>query len=268
MMDKMLVVIFDREINAYEGFQVLQDLQIEGSIDVYTKTVIARDASGKVVVKKKDDMDPVGTGVGLLMGSLIGMICAPLGMGMGVGAGVGTAGGLVYDLAHLGVDKNFLTEVEKSLQPGNAALVAEIYEDWTLPVDTQMEALGGIVLRYTQGEVLNGQIERDATALQADLGKLEAEYHQATGEAKVKLQKKVDLARSRLQAAQDDVQSRIEMSQIETEAKIKYLQEQAARESGERKARREARIAELQAEQKRRSDLLKKAWEHAKEAMK
>ena len=267
-MDKMLVVIFDNEIKAYEGFETLQDLQVEGSIDVYTKSVIARDASGKIVVQKKDDIDPVGTGVGLFIGSLIGMISGPIGIGMAVGAGVGTVGGLVYDLAHIGVDKNFLTEVEKSLQPGNAALVAEVYEEWTLPVDTKMETLGGIVLRYTRREVLNGQIERDVAALQVDLSELEAEYHQATGEAKADLQKKVDLARGRLQAAQDDVQARIDMSQIETDAKIKYLQEQAARESGEQKARREARIAKLQAEQKRRSDLLKQAWEHAKKALK
>ncbi len=266
MMDKMLVVIFDNESEAYEGFEVLHDLQIEGSIDVYTKTVIARDASGKIVVKKKDDLDPVGTGVGLIAGSLIGMFGGPL--GMVAGAGVGAFGGVVSDLAHLEISQNFLTELEKSMQPGNAALVAEVYEEWTLPVDTQMEALGGIVLRYTRKEALNGQIERDAAALQANLGELEAEYHQATGEARVKLLKKVDLARGRLQAAQDDIQARIEMSQVETDAKIKYLQEQAARESGERKARREARIAKLQAEQKRRSDLLKQAWEHTKEAMK
>ncbi len=268
MMDEMVVVIFSNEIKAYEGFEALQDLQIEGSIDVYTKTVVARDANGTLVVKKKDDMDPVGTGAGLIIGSLVGMISGPIGIGMAVGAGAGTVGGLAYDLAHLGIDKNFLTEVEKSLQPGNAALVAEIYEEWTLPVDTKMEDLGGFVLRYTRKEVVDGQIERDVTALQADLGELEAEYHQATGEARVKLQKKVDLARGRLQAAQDDVQARIEMSQMETDAKIKYLQEQAARESGERKGRREARIAKLQAEQKRRSDLLKQAWEHAKEALK
>ena len=111
------------------------------------------------------------------------------------------------------------------------------------------------------------EIERDVAALQADLGKLEAEYHQATGEAKVELQKKVDLARGRLQAAQDKIQARIVASQNEAEAKIKSLQEQAARDSEERKAKREARIAELKADQKRRSDLLKQAWEKTKEAL-
>ena len=267
MMDKVLVVIFSNETMAYEGFEALQDLQVEGSIDVYDKTVIARDASGKIVVKKKDDKDPVGTGVGLLVGSLIGMIGGPIGMGIAVGAGAGTVGGLVYDLAHLGVDKHFLTEVEKSLRPGNAALVAEVYEEWTLPVDTKMKALGGIVLRRTRREILNGQIERDVAALEADLANLEAEYHQANGEAKVKLQKRVDAARSRLQAAQDDIQVRIEMSQLETDAKIKTLQERAARESDMWKARRKARISKLQDDQKRRSVLLKQAWEQVKKTL-
>jgi len=41
----------------------------------------------------------------------------------------------------------------------------------------------------------------------------------------------------------------------------------SGRGSGERKAKREARIAELKADQKRRSDLLKKAWELTKEAV-
>jgi hypothetical protein len=45
------------------------------------------------------------------------------------------------------------------------------------------------------------------------------------------------------------------------------LQEQAAKESGKRKAKREARIAELKADHKRRSDLLKQAWDLTKKAL-
>jgi hypothetical protein len=51
------------------------------------------------------------------------------------------------------------------------------------------------------------------------------------------------------------------------EAKIKSLQEQAAKESGKRKAKLEARIVELKTDQKRRSDLLKQAWELTKKAL-
>ncbi len=265
MMDKMLVVVFDSEIKAYEGSKALQELQNEGSINLYAKAVIARDASGKAAVKQQGDMGPVGTAVGLLTGSLIGLIGGPV--GVAIGAYAGTFGGMVYDLANLGIGEDFLAEVEQYLQPGKAAVVAEAWEEWTLPVDDRMEALGGVVFRRSRSEFLDAQIDRDVAALNADLEELEAEYNQATGEAKAKLQKRVDAARTRLQTALDAFEAKIEASQQEMEAKIKSLQEQAAKESGERKAKREARIAELQADQKRRSELLKQARELTKEAL-
>jgi uncharacterized membrane protein len=264
-MDKMLVVVFDSESQAYEGSKALQELQNEGSINLYAKAVIARNAGGKVAIKQAGDMGPVGTAVGLLTGGLIGMIGGPV--GVAIGASLGMSGGVLYDLAHLGIGEDFLSEVEKSMLPGTAAVVAEVWEEWTMPVDTRMEALGGVVFRRTSTEVVDEQIERDVAAIEAELAELKAERDQATGEARAKLQAKVDAAKGKLQAAQDAIQARIEASQKETEAKIKSLQEQAAKESGKRKAKREARIAELEADQKRRSDLLKQAWELTKEAL-
>ena len=265
MMDKMLVVVFDSELKAYDGSKVLQELQNEGSINLYAKAVIARDASGKVAVKQEGDAGPVGTAVGLLTGSLIGLIGGPV--GVAIGAYAGTVGGLFYDMGHLSVGEDFLAEVEKSLLPGKAAVVAEVWEEWTTPVDSRMEALGGVVFRRTSDDVLDAQIERDAAALDADLTELEAERDRETGEARAKLQAKVDAAKGRLKTSQDAIQARIEANQKETDAKIKSLQEQAAKESGERKAKREARIAELHADQQRRSDLLKQAWELTKKAL-
>ncbi len=264
-MDKMLVVVFDSETKAYEGSKALQELQDEGSINLYAKAVIARDASGKVAVKQEGDMGPVGTAVGMLTGGLIGLIGGPI--GVAIGAGAGAYGGMFYDLINLGVSEDYLYEVEKSLLPGKAAVVAEVWEEWTLPVDNCMEALGGVVFRRTREDFVDSQIERDVAALKADLAELEAERDQATGEAKAKLQAKIDSTKAKLQAKQDEIQARIEASQKETDAKIKSLQEQTDKESGERKAKREARIAELKANQKRRSDLLKQAWELTKEAM-
>ncbi len=264
-MDKILVVVFDSELKAYEGSKALDELQHEGSINVYAKAVIARDAAGKVAVKQQGDTGPVGTAVGLLTGSLIGLIGGPV--GLAIGAGAGMYGGLIYDLANAGVGQDFLSQVEDSLLPGKAAVVAEAWEEWTLPVDTRMEALGGVVCRTTRTEFLDDQIEKDAVALKTELAELEAERDQATGEAKAKLQAKIDAARAKQKAMRDAIQARIDASQKGTEAKIKSLQEQAAKESGERKAKREARIAELKAAQAKRSDLLKQAWELTKQAM-
>jgi uncharacterized membrane protein len=264
-MDKMLVVVFDSEIKAYEGSRALQELQNEGNLNLYSRAVIARDASGKVAVKQMEDSGPLGTAVGLLIGSLVGMIGGPV--GMAIGAGIGATGGLMYDTAHLGIGEDFLTEVERSLQPGKAAVVAEVWEEWTLPVDTRMESLGGVVFRRSRQEVEDAIIDRDVAALEADLADLEAEADRSTGEAKAKLQKKIDETKAKLQAKQDEIKAKIEASQQETDAKVKSLQAQAAKESSERKAKREARIAELKADQKRRSDLLKQALELIKKAL-
>ncbi len=265
MMDKILVIIFDNESKAYEGSRALQELQHEGSIHLYTKAVIIRDAGGKVEVMELSDKGPQGTAVGLLTGSLVGLLGGPV--GLLIGAGAGTVGGSLFDLVSMGLGEDFLYEVGESLRPGKSAVVAEVWERWVLPVDTRMEALGGVVFRRVRRDILDDQIERDVATLKVEIAELEAERDQATGEAKGKLQKRVDAAKARLQATQDAIQARIEASQKETDAKIKSLQEQAAKESGERKAKREARIAELKADQKRRSDLLKQAWELTKQAL-
>ena len=265
-MDKMLVVGFDSELKAYEGSRALQELQNEGSINLYAKAVIARDASGKVTVKAAGRHGSYRDGRGPAhrepdrpdsAGRWEWRSAPP----------PGCMGAWCTTWRTSESTRISSTEVADYLQPGKAAVVAEVWEEWTLPVDKRMEALGGVVFRRSRNEVLDIVIERDVEILNADLDELEAEYNQATGEAKANLQKKIDAAKAKLQATQDAIQAKIEASQKETEAKIKSLQEQAAKERGERKAKLEARIAELKADQKRRIELLKQAWELTKEAL-
>jgi uncharacterized membrane protein len=264
-MDKILVVVFDNESKAYEGSRGLQALQNEGSISLYAKAVIARDAGGKVEVKQAGDMGPVGTAVGLLTGSLIGLIGGPV--GLAIGASAGTFGGLVYDLANAGVGEDFLDEVGRFLQPGKAAVVAEVWEDWVLPVDTRMQTLGGVVFRRMRGDILDAWIERDVAALDAELAELKAESDKASGEAKAKLQAKIDAAEAKLRAMQEGIQARLKASKDEAEAKLNSLRDQAAKAHGERKAKLESRMAELRAENERRTKLLNQAGELIKKAL-
>src|SRR5512138_1071702 len=200
-MDKVLIVIFDNESKAYEGSKALQDLQNEGSINLYAKAVIARDANGKVTVKQEGDMGPVGTAVGLLTGSLIGLLGGPV--GAVVGGAVGMYGGLIYDVAELGIGQDFLDEVGKSLLPGKTAVVAEVWEEWTQPVNTRMEALGGVVFRRARGEAIDEVIEKDIAASQAELAEMEAEYERETGEAKAQIEARINATKATLQAKQE-----------------------------------------------------------------
>lgn len=264
-MDRILVVVFENESKAYEGSQALRDMEIEGSIHLYAKAVLSRNADGKVQVKQSSDLGAAGTAGGLIIGALIGLIGGPT--AAAIGAGTGMFGGFLYDMAHLGVSQDYLDGVGNSLKPGKAAVVAEIWEDWTVPVDTKMEALGGVVFRHTRKDILDLQVERDITTLKTEIDELESEHDRASGEAKLKLQEKIDAARAKLQTTVSGIRARLEASQQETKAKIDFLQKRAAKASGERKAKLEERIAELKAEHKRRNKQLKQTGDKIKDKL-
>jgi uncharacterized membrane protein len=263
-MDKMIVVVFDNEKQAYEGFKALKDLHAEGSITLYASAVIAKDAGGNVTVKEAAEPGPLGTGVGLVTGSLIGLLGGPVGVAFGAYAG--SLVGMVRDLAKAGVGEDFLDEVGQSLQPGKVAVIAEMYEEWVTPLDTRMDALGGIVLRRAREEFVDAQIEADIAADKAELAELKAEHKRAVGEAKAKLQVKIDAVQNRLKTRRDQLKERTAAVKREGEAKIKSLQEQAAKAKGERKAKLEKRIAEARARHEARVEKLSQAWQLVKEA--
>ena len=253
-MDKMLVVIFDEESKAYEGIKALGELHSEGSLTVYATAVFTKDANGKVNVRHDADGGPWGTFLGLASGSLIGLLGGPV--GSAVGAAAGTLAGSLYDLAQLGVTQDFLTEVSEHLSPGKVALVAEMDEEWVTPLDTRMEALGGLVFRRARGEFIDAQVEREIEAEEAEISKLKAEYNQAVGEAKAKLKAKLDDAQNRLHTRRDLFNEKIEGIKREGEAKIKSLQQQAAQAKGEAKTKLEKRVAEARADHRLRMDKL------------
>ncbi len=261
----MIVVVFDNEKKAYEGLKALKDLHGEGSITLYGSAVIAKNEGGKVRVKQIDDEGPVGTGVGLATGTLIGLLGGPV--GVAIGAGVGTFGGMLYDLAKVGVGEDFLGEVEQQLKPGKVAVVAEVREDWVMPLDTRMEAAGGMVIRRMRDEVVDSQLKRDSAIFRAEMADLKAERAQARREAKEKLQAKINAVKARLQNTRERAKAAAEASEQEMEAKVKALNEQLAQADDETKAKLEARIAEIQSNQKKRAKKLHQAWEFAKEAM-
>jgi uncharacterized membrane protein len=133
-MDRMLVVVFDTEAKAYEGKRALYQLDGEGSITVYAYAVIAKNADGSATMKQTDDDGPLGALAGTALGSLIGLFGGST--GLAVGAAVGLLGGGFADLNNARIGDDFIADVTKELLPGRFALVAEIQEDWTTPVDT------------------------------------------------------------------------------------------------------------------------------------
>jgi uncharacterized membrane protein len=263
-MNKIIVTIFDNEKSAYQGLSALKVLHNEASMTLHAAAVITKDTNGVVSVKQADDPGPVNTIFGLATGSLIGLLGGPI--GLAVGAATGTVAGSLFDLAELGVGDDFLREVSENLTPGKVALVADIDEDWVTPLDTRMEALGGIVFRRARGEFIDAQIERELEADRAELARMRSEYDQAVSDTKAKLKAKLDTAEKRVEARRALVKERIDAIQREGEARIKALEQQASKAMGDKKAKLEQQIARDRANHRARVEKLREAWHLVKEA--
>src|SRR5262245_22437000 len=142
LMNKMLVAVFNNESQTFEGLTALKDLHKQGDITLYATAVLSKDPSGKVNVKQAADQGPIGTALGMLTGSMVGLLAGPV--GMAVGASIGGLSGMVTDLNKSGIDIQFVDDVSKALSPGKAAVLADVEESWTTPVDTRVGNLGGL----------------------------------------------------------------------------------------------------------------------------
>jgi len=222
----MLVVVFDTEPKAYEGKKALHQLDDEGSISVYAHAVIAKNADGSATVKQSNDQGPLGTLVGTSLGSLIGLLGGVT--GLAIGATVGLLGGSFADLDNARIGTDFIDDVTRELKPGKFAVVAEIQEEWTTPVDLRMESIGGKVFRRALSNVRHTVNEEENEAMKADLAQLKAEYAKARADRKAKLQEKINQLDSKIQARLEKAKERRAAAEREIKAKAEALKAKAA----------------------------------------
>src|SRR6516164_778484 len=220
-MDRMLVVVFPNEGKAYEGKRALQQLDSEGSISVYAYAVLAKNADGTTSLKQGDDLGPLGTLLGTSFGSLIGLLGGPAGAAIGAAAGLGAGSAADLDNSRVGAD--FINDVAEVLSPNRVALVAEIEEDWTTPVDTRMEAIGGTVFRRSLSEVRDTVDNEEVAAMKADLAQMKAESAKAHADRKAKLQEKVNQLDSKIQAQLQTAKEKREAAERQAQAKVQVL---------------------------------------------
>jgi uncharacterized membrane protein len=224
-MERMLVVIFDNETKAYEGTSALRQLEREGSISVYAGAVLAKNANGTTTAMHVDDLDPVGTLVGTSVGALIGLLAGPV--GVAVGSVSGLTLGAVSDITHARVGDDFVEEVARSLTSNKVAVIAEIDEDWTAPVDTRMEALGGLVVRRALSDVRGQMRKEQIAAMHADVAQLKEEIASANVERKAKLQARLDGLQAKIDLQQHKAQTWFEAFQARRKTKRELFQKNA-----------------------------------------
>lgn len=265
-MNKFIVVIFPSESQAYEGAKVIRELQDEGDVFVYGMTIITRGPDGKSATRDTPDESLRGTAVGALIGGVLGLAAGPI--GVVYGAATGAVLGSWADLLDHGVSAEFIDEVSQTLTPGKTAVVADVEEFRTAPLDARMEPLGGVVLRQWRRDVESDRIESEISTRTEQLADLKAEHTQARAEDKSRLKTRIDNEEAKLKAAADRVMARMEALKQRAQAKIKLLQDHAAKVGAETRAKIDQRIAKIHAESETLSARLHQAWERTKDTLK
>jgi len=225
-MDRMLVVVFDSESKAYEGKKALKELEYNGSIVIYAYALLAKNADGTLTVRQSDDTGPLGTLVGTSLGAVIGLLGGPA--GAAIGAAVGLLTGSATDLNNARISDDFIEDVNKELLPNKFAVVAEIQEEWTEPLDTRMEDLGGIVFRRALSEVTHIVNQEEITAMKADMAQMKAEHAKSRADRKGKLREKIDQLEAKIQARMEKAKEHRAAADQREKAKAELLKVKAA----------------------------------------
>jgi uncharacterized membrane protein len=263
-MDKVIFVGFDTEQQASEGQRALHDLHRDGTLTLYNDAVVVKEPGGQLALRQAPDAEPVGTFGGMFTGGLVGLLGGPVGAAVGLGAG--TVIGAAFDLTKQGLDREFLEDVGARLEPGKAAVIAEIDESWQVPLDTRMEALGGALLRRTPTEIDDAYLEREIEAAERELAGLEAETlavkASTTERARQqveKLQAKIDGAKRTVRQKQDELAAKMQSLKDEADEKIARLDAQKATTTAQAKAQLERRLADLRTAYRRRIERMQQA---------
>lgn len=264
-MNKMLVIAFNSEEDAYEGLNALKGLDEKGDITLYATAVVVKDANGKIAVRQAGDQGPLGTAVGMLTGALVGILGGPV--GVAVGTATGGLTGAMLDMVDLGVNADFVNEVSEVLAPGKTVVLSEVDEDWVTPIDTKMAQFDGHVFRRPKSEVIEDQLTAESEALNKEVAELRAELNEKRVEEKAAVEKTIKSIQKRLESNVAKVDSELKRIKTESAAKIEALESKLKSANDAQRAKIEKSIAEVKADQKVRSEKLQQAVRLAKEAL-
>jgi uncharacterized membrane protein len=168
-METMLVAVFDEEAKAREASHALEALSEADTIRLNAGAIVTKSAGGAITVSQTQRPAQEGTLGATAIGTLVGMLGGPI--GLAIGAATGLVLGATTDVFDLKVERDFLADVERALEPGKSAVVAQIYEEETGPVNERMAALGGVVFRRALTDVADEEYQKNVAAVRRRLSR-------------------------------------------------------------------------------------------------
>jgi uncharacterized membrane protein len=154
-MSDLIVLVFDDEHQAGEALAALRRMEKEGAIHFEDTAVLVKDQKGKVHAKNEVSS---ATETGAVGGALLGLLLTF--MFPGVGLAIGALGGAaVGALLGEGVDRDFVKDLSKSMQPGTSALFVLIKHAVPAVIDV-LKPFKGTVYQTTLNEDLEERLQR------------------------------------------------------------------------------------------------------------
>ena len=165
MTENVVVVRFTEPSKAYQALSVLKERDAEGRIGLESAAVVERTANGALrIPKSADNVGPVGTASGSLIGMLIGVLGGPVGVLLGWGTGALMGG--AFDADRAVTSDEALTVLGKAIPTGSTAVIASVEESAVEVIDGEMKKLDGEVTRRSVSEVM-GELEAAENAADA-----------------------------------------------------------------------------------------------------
>jgi len=161
------------------------------------------------------------------------LLGGPVGVAIGVAAG--SFIGLLFDAGRDDVNVEFIDEVSKALTNGKTAVIAEIDEEWTIPVDTALEPMNAIVFRRFRYEVVDQQMERESKAIADEFNTLKEELKHANEERKAKINAAITRLKNKAQATNEVLNKKMNDTKKEFDGKAHAMQAQIKEANEKRK---------------------------------
>lgn len=144
-MAEFIGVVFADDGKADEAWDLLRNLETEGSVLLFEMAVVVKNAGGQVTVKQTLSERGSAQLGGALIGALAGLAGGVAGIGLG-----GVAGALVgraADVVNRSNRMTFVYKVSREVEPGGAAVLAALTEGGGASLDQRLAAIGGTVIR-------------------------------------------------------------------------------------------------------------------------
>ena len=138
---------FNDTYSALQGFRKVQQLDDDGRLKLRNATVVERRSDGTWQIVDDDEEAQFGAEVGGgLVGAAVGILGGPLGILLGAAAGL--LAGEVIDVTDDQARDSIHEEIIRRVTPGGTALVADVDEPTSHPLDEAMTELGATVTRW------------------------------------------------------------------------------------------------------------------------